>query len=215
MALTLRSVKGSGLTNAEIDANFVSLDMTDATAFPDKATIVDADKLGGRDSVSGLAKMFSFTTIKTALASWLAGGTLPISATALTGPHNGTVGATTPAAGSFTTLSATATNGNNTLTLTNSLDGKRLQIENNSSGMNLYSDRNIPWITYVNGVVVTTVSPTGLAVTGALSATTYINPPSYTTATRPAYIKGAVIFDTTINKQVIGGATAWEAVTSA
>jgi len=36
----------------------------------------------------------------------------------------------------------------------------------------------------------------------------------YTTATRPAYLKGAQFFDTTINKMVIGGATAWEEVTS-
>ena len=36
----------------------------------------------------------------------------------------------------------------------------------------------------------------------------------YTTATRPAYAKGAQFFDTTINKMVLGGATAWEEVTS-
>jgi len=36
----------------------------------------------------------------------------------------------------------------------------------------------------------------------------------YTTATRPAYVKGSQFFDTTINKMVIGGATAWEEVTS-
>jgi len=36
----------------------------------------------------------------------------------------------------------------------------------------------------------------------------------YTTATRPAYVKGSQFFDTTINKMVIGGATAWEVVTS-
>ena len=36
----------------------------------------------------------------------------------------------------------------------------------------------------------------------------------YTTATRPAYVKGSQFFDTTINKMVIGGATAWEDVTS-
>jgi len=36
----------------------------------------------------------------------------------------------------------------------------------------------------------------------------------YTTSTRPAYVKGSQFFDTTINKMVIGGATAWEVVTS-
>lgn len=36
----------------------------------------------------------------------------------------------------------------------------------------------------------------------------------YTTAGRPAYEKGALIFDTTLNKLLVGGATAWEVVTS-
>ena len=34
----------------------------------------------------------------------------------------------------------------------------------------------------------------------------------YTTATRPAYVKGAQFFDTTINKMVIGGASTWNTV---
>jgi len=38
--------------------------------------------------------------------------------------------------------------------------------------------------------------------------------PQYTTATRPAYVIGAVIFDTTLNKLVVGGATGWEVITS-
>ena len=35
------------------------------------------------------------------------------------------------------------------------------------------------------------------------------------TASAPAYVKGGVYFDTTLNKLMIGGATAWETVTSA
>lgn len=35
-----------------------------------------------------------------------------------------------------------------------------------------------------------------------------------TTAAAPAYVKGAMYFDTTLNKLRIGGATAWETVTS-
>lgn len=42
-----------------------------------------------------------------------------------------------------------------------------------------------------------------------------ITPSQYTTATRPAWVNGAVIFDTDLDKLVIGGASAWEAVTSA
>jgi hypothetical protein len=38
--------------------------------------------------------------------------------------------------------------------------------------------------------------------------------PQYTTAGAPAYVKGALYFDTTLNKLRVGGASAWETVTS-
>ena len=41
-----------------------------------------------------------------------------------------------------------------------------------------------------------------------------ISPQQATTASAPAYVKGAMYFDTTLNKLRIGGATAWETVTS-
>jgi len=41
-----------------------------------------------------------------------------------------------------------------------------------------------------------------------------ISPVQATTAGAPAYVKGAIYFDTTLNKLRIGGATAWETVTS-
>ena len=41
-----------------------------------------------------------------------------------------------------------------------------------------------------------------------------INAPKYTTALAPAYVKGAIWFDTTLNKLKVGGATAWETITS-
>ena len=43
---------------------------------------------------------------------------------------------------------------------------------------------------------------------------TTVNVPQYTTANAPAYKKGAMYFDTTLNKLRVGGATAWETVTS-
>jgi hypothetical protein len=39
-------------------------------------------------------------------------------------------------------------------------------------------------------------------------------PPQYTTAARPAYVKGFLYFDTTLNKLVVGGAAHYETVTS-
>jgi len=41
------------------------------------------------------------------------------------------------------------------------------------------------------------------------------NPPQYSTAEAPAYTKGGVYFDTTLNKLRVGGATDWETITSA
>jgi hypothetical protein len=41
-----------------------------------------------------------------------------------------------------------------------------------------------------------------------------ISPVQATTAAAPAYVKGAIYFDTTLNKLRVGGATAWETITS-
>ena len=51
------------LVNGYADVQTNALKLNSA----DKATIVDNDRLGGRDSVSGQAKLFSLSTIKTAL----------------------------------------------------------------------------------------------------------------------------------------------------
>ena len=56
----------------------------------------------------------------------------------------------------------------------------------------------------------------GLTV-GAAGAATFagiIKPQQATTAGAPAYVKGAIYFDTTLNKLRVGGATAWETITS-
>jgi len=47
-----------------------------------------------------------------------------------------------------------------------------------------------------------------------LIATGRVDLPQYTTATRPAWVNGAQIFDTDLDKQLIGGVSAWEVVTS-
>ena len=52
------------------------------------------------------------------------------------------------------------------------------------------------------------------SVAGKISSTGTISPQQATTAAAPAYVKGAMYFDTTLNKLRIGGATAWETVTS-
>lgn len=63
-----------------------------------------------------------------------------------------------------------------------------------------------------NDVVI--ISSSGLAVTGTLSVDGIVTPGTYTTGTRPTKTLGGIIFDTTLNKLLIGGASAWEVVTS-
>lgn len=50
---------------------------------------------------------------------------------------------------------------------------------------------------------------------GGLRASGLIYPQQATTAAAPAYVKGAIYFDTTLNKLRVGGATGWETITSA
>jgi len=49
---------------------------------------------------------------------------------------------------------------------------------------------------------------------GAATFAGTISPQQATTAAAPAYVKGAIYFDTTLNKLRVGGATAWETITS-
>jgi hypothetical protein len=53
-----------------------------------------------------------------------------------------------------------------------------------------------------------------IASTGSITFSGLIKPQQATTAAAPAYVLGAIYFDTTLNKLRIGGATAWETVTS-
>ena len=49
---------------------------------------------------------------------------------------------------------------------------------------------------------------------GAVTTQGLFYPQQATTAGAPAYVKGAIYFDTTLNKLRVGGATAWETITS-
>lgn len=60
------------------------------------------------------------------------------------------------------------------------------------------------------GVTALTLAASG----GAATFAGIIKPQQATTAGAPAYAKGAIYFDTTLNKLRVGGATAWETITS-
>lgn len=144
---------------------------------------------------------------------------------------NGTVGATTPSTGAFTTLSAT---GNVTFQKTS---GNTLLVENTASTANVVLSLKQTTGTFNSGINATTIyyddtasreivwysngterlriySGGGLLVTGTLTSTGTISPQQATTAGAPAYVKGAIYFDTTLNKLRVGGATAWETINS-
>jgi hypothetical protein len=53
-----------------------------------------------------------------------------------------------------------------------------------------------------------------VTINGKLGITGLLSPQQHATAGAPAYVKGAIYFDTTLNKLRVGGATAWETVTS-
>jgi hypothetical protein len=60
-----------------------------------------------------------------------------------------------------------------------------------------------------------TTTPTeALDVNGSIKLSNLLKLGQFTTATEPAYVKGASFFNTTLNKMRIGGATAYETVTS-
>lgn len=57
-------------------------------------------------------------------------------------------------------------------------------------------------------------SQMGVNIAGGLIVNTALFPVQATTVLAPPYVKGAMYFDTTLNKLRIGGATAWETITS-
>lgn len=122
------------------------------------------------------------------------------------------IGSGTPAAGSFTTLSATGA-------ITGSTYGLRLPTNGPiylNVGLATYIQElsaNVIQVV-VGSANIAQFSATGLEVTGLISATGIIKPILATTAGAPSYVKGAIYFDTTLNKLRVGGATAWETITS-
>jgi hypothetical protein len=73
------------------------------------------------------------------------------------------------------------------------------------------------WFTAPSGTAGTTATVTqamALDSSSNLTVAGTIKPQQATTAAAPAYVKGAIYFDTTLNKLRVGGATGWETITS-
>lgn len=69
--------------------------------------------------------------------------------------------------------------------------------------------------TYTDRLYLNSTAYADGATAGQFKITGLLMPVQATTAGAPAYVKGAMYFDTTLNKLRVGGATAWETVTSA
>lgn len=77
------------------------------------------------------------------------------------------------------------------------------------------SDTGIYWA-LANDLRLVTGGVSALTLDGSQNATFAgtVKPQLATTAGAPAYVKGAIYFDTTLNKLRVGGAAAWETITS-
>ncbi len=191
-------------------------------------TNVNAATLGGATfaapgSIAGVT--IDTTMNKPVTAASLAGGALPASVTTLSAS-----GAITGGTGTFAEVAITksAAAGEARALVTNvdtgasSRAGYQVQTAISPNIWHFFARNGSGWIGQ-DGVIdsVSFDATTGktnvladLAVTGALSAATTIAPGSYTSGTLPTKALGGIIFNTTTNKTMIGGASAWETVTS-
>lgn len=100
------------------------------------------------------------------------------------------------------------TTGTQNIALGNS--ARTLNVTDNNSIIIGYNQRGLGSNTTSIGNANTTTA----RIFGNLSSTGTFSPQQATTASAPAYVKGAIYFDTTLNKLRVGGATGWETITS-
>jgi hypothetical protein len=165
-------------------------------------------------------------------------GTVTINPATASTMNNVVIGGTTPAAGTFTSLyvggsaailSLVSTGTGATYTNYNNNGGSfYVGRENSASGAFglpaysslLYSAGAYPLIFHVNGAErVRMFASGGVSIgnttdpgAGGLKVSGLMYPQQ--AATAPSYVKGAIYFDTTLNKLRVGGATDWETITS-
>lgn len=82
------------------------------------------------------------------------------------------------------------------------------RIDNNASGLRVQAQNGSLQLRGTGNTGIA-IDASGNAVVGGT-----ITPVQATTAGAPAYVKGAIYFDTTLNKLRVGGASGWETVTS-
>lgn len=108
-------------------------------------------------------------------------------------------------------------NGKIILTPSNGGGAGLIQLGRRSSDSNAACGASVEFWTVTNQSTpaLAVKAPGGASNLCQINANGLILPVQAPTASAPAYVKGGVYFDTTLNKLMVGGATAWETVTSA
>jgi len=220
--IVTRAGKGSPLTYNEVDANFTNLN-TDKYQAGDSILAADLETTGNT--------ILGNTTIDT----------LNVGAGGLVKDPNGNVGiGVFPSANRNFSPTLQIKN----TVLNSGVSGDRTMLAYNydrTSGNNKYISNGFAsyysqlnsvhsWHTAPSGTAENTITFTqamtlhasgGLSIgnttdtgAGTLNVSGLIYPQQATTAGAPAYVKGALYFDTTLNKLRVGGAIGWETITS-
>ena len=177
-----------GLLSSVVLQN-ATLVATATHAATSKATPVDADELPLVDSAASFGlKKLTWANLKATLATWINANLIPASFTTVVASQGVTTGASGGTDGIVTLKRASdgLTVGTVSVDSTNS----QLDVTTAYSYIQLNTDTGQKAL----------LGPSGLQV--------------FSAASPPTYVKGAMYFDTTLNKLRIGGATAWETVTS-
>ena len=182
-------------TNLLLDANIQTVN-ANIGLFGDSTHTVTmtADAKGRLTAVSQQA--IAFPSAVTSVT-----GTAPIVSSGGTTPEISIAAASASVNGYLTSADWTAFNGKYST-------GGALGTPSSGTVTNLTGTASIN----INGSVGATTPSTGKFTT--ITASGLITPQQATTAGAPAYVKGAIYFDTTLNKMRVGGVTAWETITS-
>ena len=182
-------------TNLLLDANIQTVNANIGSFGDSTHTVaVTVDSKGRLTAVSQQA--ISFPSAVTSVT-----GTAPIVSSGGTTPAISIAAASASVNGYLTSVDWTSFNGKYS-------PGGALGTPSSGTVTNLTGTASIN----INGSVGATTPSTGKFTT--ITASGLITPQQATTAGAPAYVKGVIYFDTTLNKMRVGGATAWETITS-
>ena len=192
----------SGSSGINIGAGFLSTGSTMKWSDADASGLVwsMSPRLG-----DGAATNFAFYAASTLVQRWSSTG-------------NSTIGGNLTVSGTGTSTFAGAVtvapaSGNSYLYVTRATQAQgqvALQLSGGTSGTDwiMYQPASSNTLTWFGN----SVNRMTLDTSGNLATTGTISPQQ--TGTAPTYVKGAIYFDTTLNKLRVGGATGWETITS-